>query len=121
MTTTFKAILVTNPETGEQFSYVPGDDIPEDQLDWIDPSAQEIIFTNPDEAEEEVFTDGNANSELVGSPPPAGSGAAGDYRSMRVPELRREAARREVGLTGLRSKDEIIAALEAADAREEEE
>lgn len=52
---------------GENLKFAPGDDVPDEIVEKVEP----LIF-QPRE-EEELFTDGNANTELVGTPPHAQS------------------------------------------------
>jgi hypothetical protein len=121
-----KGVVITDPETMEQFSYVPGDEVPEEHVELIDEKRREKIFGE----QEEEFT--NEDGEVIVTQPNGNLAFDEDgadqvppseraWEDMTVPELRKYASVAEIDVSGLTKKDDLIARIQEVEAEREEE
>lgn len=110
-----KGVLVTDPETGEQFNYLPGDEVPEEHVDLIDEKQRPKVFEDPDD--EWMTEDGESivsapNGNLAFDEDGEGEGGEEDLEDKTVPELRKYAAVNQIDLGGANRKDDILARIQ---------
>lgn len=132
MPKTYKATTITDPESGESFSFGVGEDVPDELVEFVSESVRDAIF---EPEEDEFFRDedgellaGGNHDATAGDEDPLNKRIKeeigldgdtvrneGDYESMKVPELVTLAEDREIDLGGATKKADIIAVLKAAD------